>query len=926
MTSIIILTSNQLELTKKCIRSIRKHTPVDHEIIFVDNGSTDGTVKWLQGLLPENKNYQLIANQENVGFARGRNQGIILSRGDVIVLLDNDTVVSEGWLAGMLSCLNHAPAAGVIGPMTNNCNGMQQIEDGSYQSVNFLDKYADKFREENRNRRIPYRNIAGFCMLFKKLLIDKIGLLDESLGPGRLEDEDFCWRSALDDRQNYICGDVFIHRNGGQEPPDNRSVIDRKWTLCASSVEGKKLAVLKATEIADNYYSKGKIDEGIEALINCIKLTPEAKRIYYELTRFFCEIKKFPEAWEVVATMPEAAKNELKGLEWAGYAKEGLGLDAEAAVFADKILSLNEIYPPALNLKGVLAYKTNKKDEAQSYFKRAIDADPGYGEAYTNLGVLYWGVGQKDKAFANFKKGFNLSPTLPDINSIYYSAVTSLGMLSDAEAEFFECCRLYPYNRNLAFLYIDILIRQNKLAEAMRKIEEAIVFFGPDEGTLNAALAVRDKIGPLRIEKGSNKRSLSLCMIVKNEEKYLASCLKSLRDVVDEMIIVDTGSTDKTKNIARVFGAKVFDFSWTGDFAVARNHSLDPAEGDWILIMDADEVISPLDHEELRNLVQKDYPSPAAYSIITRNYTNNVSIIGWTPNDGKYPEETRTGWMISGKVRLFPRRKDVFFVNPVHELVENTLEKAKIPVFNCNIIVHHYGKLDAEKDSQKGEEYYLLGKMKYESDPTNAKYINELAKQALVLNKIEEAVELWLKLLSLIENKPQSPGYREIALSSHGDPIAEIYSQLATAYLGLDRFDEALSSARKSMKAEVRLHAYLHIYAQCEIIAGSLEKAYAALLEILETTPDYPPALFLEAIIFCLQGEKDKVRKLFQFFREKRIEITTLLHTIARRVHSSGNNAGALVILNAAIDNNISNTETEKLLEEYANQHHKQIK
>lgn len=67
----------------------------------------------------------------------------------------------------MLSCLNHAPAAGVIGPMTNNCNGMQQIADGSYQSVNFLDKYADKFREENRNRRIPYRNIAGFCMLFK---------------------------------------------------------------------------------------------------------------------------------------------------------------------------------------------------------------------------------------------------------------------------------------------------------------------------------------------------------------------------------------------------------------------------------------------------------------------------------------------------------------------------------------------------------------------------------------------------------------------------------------------------------------------------------------------------------------------------------------------------------------------------------------
>ncbi len=919
MTSIIILTDNRLEHTKKCIRSIRKHTPEDHEIIFVDNGSTDGTVKWLQSLLKENKKYRLTANKENIGLSKGRNQGINLSQGDSILLLDNDVIVSQGWLSGMLSCLNHAPAAGIIGPMTNNCIGLQQVTDTSYQSFNFLDKYAAKFREQNRYRRILYRKIAGFCMLFRRTLIEKIGLFDERFGIGRFEDEDFCWRSALGGFQNYICGDVFIHRNNEKEAHGDRSILDRKWTLSTSSAEGKKLAILKAMEIANNYYSEGKIDQGIETLINSIKLTPEAKEIYHELTRHFLETKKFPEAWEVVTNMPEAAKNELKGLEYAGYAKEGLGIDDDAVILADKMLSLNENYPPALNLKGVLAFKTDIKDDAREYFKKAIDADPGYGEAHANLGVFYWGRGNKDKSLLHLKKGFNLSPTIPDINSIYYSVLSSLGILSNAEAEFFEACRLYPNNKNLAFLYIDILIQQNKFDKAIFRIEDAIVLFGLDEGTLNAALAVRERIGPLRIEKGSRKHTLSLCMIVKNEEKYLASCLRSVRDVVDEMIIVDTGSIDKTRDIAKLFGAKIFDFPWTGDFAVARNHSLAQASGDWILIMDADEVISPLDHEELKTLVHRDYPSLAAYSIITRNYTNNVSIIGWTPNDGKYPEETRTGWMVSGKVRLFPRREDVFFINPVHELVENSLEKAKIPVFNCNIIVHHYGKLDTLKDSQKGEDYYILGKMKYESDPTNAKYINELAKQALVLNKIEEAVELWLKLLSLIENNPQSPGYKEIALSSHGDPIAEIYSQLANAYLGLDCYDEALSSARKSMEANIKLDAYIHIYAQCEIIAGSLEKAFAALQEILKKTPDYPPALFLEAIIFCLKGEKDKVRKSFQSFQQKRIEITTLLHTIARRVHTYGNNTGALLILNAAIENNISNSETEKFLGEYQN-------
>ena len=73
------------------------------------------------------------------------------------------------------------------------------------------------------------------------------------------------------------------------------------------------------------------MDQAIEALINCIKVTPDSKEIYYELARILIEAKKFSEAWEVVETMPEAAKNDLKGLECAGYAKEGLGLDDEAA-------------------------------------------------------------------------------------------------------------------------------------------------------------------------------------------------------------------------------------------------------------------------------------------------------------------------------------------------------------------------------------------------------------------------------------------------------------------------------------------------------------------------------------------------------------------------------------------------------------------
>src|SRR5690348_3827247 len=83
--------------------------------------------------------------------------------------------------------------------------------------------------------------------------------------------------------------------------------------------------------------------------------------------------------------------------------------------------------------------------------------------------------------------------------------------------------------------------------------------------------------------------TISLCMIVKNEEKYLERCLKSVEGVVDEIIIVDTGSTDQTTEIAEKFGAKILRYQWNDDFSSARNYSLKNAKCDWILILDADE-------------------------------------------------------------------------------------------------------------------------------------------------------------------------------------------------------------------------------------------------------------------------------------------------------------------------------------------------
>lgn len=98
-------------------------------------------------------------------------------------------------------------------------------------------------------------------------------------------------------------------------------------------------------------------------------------------------------------------------------------------------------------------------------------------------------------------------------------------------------------------------------------------------------------------------KNLSLVMIVKNEQGNLRRCLESVKDIVDEIVIVDTGSTDKTKEIALEFGAKVFDYKWDNNFSNARNYAIKNSSGDWNLILDGDEYIPKIDLANIRNFI-----------------------------------------------------------------------------------------------------------------------------------------------------------------------------------------------------------------------------------------------------------------------------------------------------------------------------------
>ena len=199
---------------------------------------------------------------------------------------------------------------------------------------------------------------------------------------------------------------------------------------------------------------------------------------------------------------------------------------------------------------------------------------------------------------------------------------------------------------------------------------------------------------------------LSLCLIVKNEEKILEKFLKNLKNYVDEIIIVDTGSKDKTKEIAKKFTKKVFDFKWNDDFSKARNFSIEKATQPWILVLDPDEVIEKKDLTKLKELTkQKNSGREFSRSIELKEKSD---ILGYRIIQKSYHKNKLIS--VRGICRLFKNNKNIKFIYPIHETVRNSIKELG-KIGKTGIIIKHYPKLN-KKD------YYLkLLKIKKELYP-----------------------------------------------------------------------------------------------------------------------------------------------------------------------------------------------------------------
>lgn len=198
-----------------------------------------------------------------------------------------------------------------------------------------------------------------------------------------------------------------------------------------------------------------------------------------------------------------------------------------------------------------------------------------------------------------------------------------------------------------------------------------------------------------------SKPTISLCMIVKDEQSFLGECLKSISRLVDEIIIVDTGSKDDTIKIAESFGAKVIEHKWNNDFSEARNVSLKHATKDWILVLDADEMISKRDFENILALLREE--SYDALYLIQRNYLIKgiLSSADVSSNDDNYPEsKDYIGWSPIDTIRIFRNHRGYSFNDVIHESVKLSIKNSGGMIKNTKIPIHHFNENKEESFKQ----------------------------------------------------------------------------------------------------------------------------------------------------------------------------------------------------------------------------------
>ena len=248
----------------------------------------------------------------------------------------------------------------------------------------------------------------------------------------------------------------------------------------------------------------------------------------------------------------------------------------------------------------------------------------------------------------------------------------------------------------------------------------------PGEQTIRENLSRVKRLGTEAENSHGQRERLTLCMIARNEAHRLGNCLESVKGLVDEIVVLDTGSSDGTEEVARRYGAKIGHFEWCDDWSAARNVSLPLATGDWILWLDADDLLPAEAHQKIRALMKKGRDKAYYFVLDSRGY-EPISCL---------------------QLRLFPNLPGVAFTMPVHEQVTPSLSRLNIKCEATDIQVVHTGYTTPEVVREKQERYLRIMENWVESHPDDYIVRSHVAMTYYIWGDFDRAIEGYERILS----------------------------------------------------------------------------------------------------------------------------------------------------------------------------------
>lgn len=420
-------------------------------------------------------------------------------------------------------------------------------------------------------------------------------------------------------------------------------------------------------------------------------------------------------------------------------------------------------------------------------------------------------------------------------------------------------------------------MRFNELTSLLANHYRARLHLDSQDHDASKRLNLLETFSPMESTNIGTK--LTACLIVKDEERVLERCLKSLQGMVDEIVLVDTGSTDRSKEIAARFGAVIGDFAWNDDFAAARNYALALATGNWILWIDADEEMVPESLAAIRSAIVR--PQFGGYDIEIINFLDAGS-------NGDQFRHCPT--------RLFQNLPGVSFTGRIHEQVNPSLQELGFAWARLDgaVILHHGYRPDIMDQKSKIVRTIALLEREVREDPGNSFQWFNLANAYLVAERFEDSMQAGRFSVELL---PAKNGFAVNAYSvlmqalvatkrfkdaltvsedakKKGLGCLQISFEACNALLSAGLLDEAMVEAREMLAYAwtegssgdigIFTHKRHVLYAQILCAKGEWDAALEQCDLSMEAAPDYLPAQFVKGQVLELQGRLEEARSMFE--------------------------------------------------------------